>query len=83
MSRIALLVGAVPSRCKGGPIVRLLPGLWTMRIEHVIDSIIALGPHSPLVNGLKVQVTGPTDVQIEFVERGSEKFINVFAERVA
>lgn len=87
MSRIALLVGAVPSRCKGGPIVRLLPGKYTLHVEHVVDSRLTFCvqgyPETLAENETEFKITEPTNVTLAFVERGTEKFINVFAESEA
>ena len=86
MSRLALLVGAVPQRCTQGPIVRLLPGQWVLRVEGLRDSTLRFNAQdhagdTSLVDGTRIGVLIPCDFQVEFVKRGTEPFINVFAER--
>lgn len=85
MSRLALLVGAVPQRCSEGPIVRLLPGHWILRIEGLLDSVLTLNTEyfgsKPIHDGALFDIFEPADFQIKFAQRGTENFINVFAEK--
>lgn len=94
MARLALLIGAVPTRCTKGPVVRLLPGRWTLHIEHAIDSHLGIRLESGegwsifkdgkvTISSLAIEGQRHRDVFIEFVERGTEAFINVFADKVA
>lgn len=83
MSRLALLVGANPKRCSTGPVVRLLPGLWTLRIEGVTDSVISLDPFGRVVDCMEILARQSVDAQVIFLIRGNENFINVFADKVA
>lgn len=84
MSRLALLVGARPQHCVEGPIVRLLPGHWILRIEGLKDSILVLTTESfdskELTDGFLFDTFEPADFQIKFQKRGTESFINVFAD---
>lgn len=85
MSRLALLVGAVPSRCIEGPVVRLLRGHWILHVEGIVDSDLTLliqgFPASKLEHAMEIKLDEPTDVMIDFLKRGTEAFINVFADR--
>lgn len=86
MSKLALLVGAIPRRCLAGPTVRLLPGVHLIHIEGQVDSTLCIlveGDTNELLHGMRLRLEEPADVRVDFSKRGSESFINVMAEKVA
>ena len=86
--RIALLIGADPRVAKFGPQVALNDGTWRIVVEGKQDSLLRLHHDSFIVhpkelNGELVSVEGPMIVWVEIAKAGTEKFINVFAEKDA
>jgi hypothetical protein len=83
--RIALLTGAHPQRSKGGPIVRLPAGKWSIEGEGVVNTRLhLLIGISEMPNELgEYEFEGPVDVAVAFAERGNESHVSVFARKVA
>lgn len=95
--RLALLSGANPLVAKDGPKVRLAKGVWKIRYDGVRESGFMLVLTSrPFANPLEDQVVAvsvsdghelnlefPAVVYVMFKQRGQERFLSVFAERVA
>lgn len=87
--RLPLLAAARPRTAKCGPIVPLPSGRWHIVAERLKDTTLELlidDIPSPtlielLVDGHVVQ--GPCNVQVLFIIRGSEEYINVSAERLS
>lgn len=87
MSSLALLIGADPKVSKGGPVVRLQSGQYIFRVEGQVDSdlifhAINYPTSNGVGNGMLLTVLEPMDIRITFSERGTEKHINVFAEKI-
>lgn len=84
MSSLALLIGADPQKSSGGPVVRLLPGVYNLHIEGLVNSVLALdngeAAHN-LLDCLTYTSHVAHDVKLTFLKRGNESHINVFAIR--
>lgn len=84
--RLPLLVAARPKFSKGGPQVPLGEGKWHIVLERVVDTILdvfvdgVLLPSSLAADSNGHVVDGPCKVVIMFNHRGSEDYLNVFAE---
>lgn len=86
---LALVTGARPEYAGALAIIRLAPGRWRFRTQHVNDSIVklrAVAPPSnidePIQDGAILVVENPTTIQCYFEKRGTERFINIWAEKV-
>lgn len=84
---LALLSGAVPQTCAKGPRVRLIRGKWRIGCSGLQDTILHLTSDSHpsfLINRDTEFILETEDVvQVDFVSRGNEKFISIFAIKVA
>lgn len=80
---VALLLGANAQHSRGGPVVRVQAGRYRVRTHGLLESKLALRLGSESTGELPDQfdLVIPTNIQIDFVERGSENSISVFAER--
>jgi hypothetical protein len=79
----SLLLGAKPKTCIQCPKVRLGPGRWAIVTEGVVDSILAVcddrTPSEHCNLAVNTIVTGPTNIQLLFLLKGSEDCINAYA----
>jgi hypothetical protein len=84
---IALMIGANPAKSMGGPVVRLIPGVYALHVEGLVDSELALNMLEQQIMITKeekewrVCVENSCDTQLSFKKRGTESHINVFATR--
>jgi hypothetical protein len=82
---IALLLGARPQQSSGGPIVRLLRGTYNLLVHGHSDSRMVVnvdGLEYALSVPMEIESTSEMSVKVDFVERGTEDSISIFAERV-
>lgn len=85
--RLPLLVAARPKFSRGSNGVPLPEGRWHVVAERLKDSVLCLSVNNePLPSCLAAQrnghlIVGPCALSLTFVNRGSEDYIHVFAER--
>lgn len=82
-TKLALLSGAVPSKCLQGPVTRIPVGDWSIRVFGLISSKLILHPFGPISTTALLSLKEPTEFQIQFEERGNEEYITVIAESAA
>ena len=85
---IPILLGARPISANPDVWIPIRFGRWFVRVEGLVDSEIALHSNGPFKN--KVSITlptmngavymGPCQVRVEFVKRGTERAVSIFAE---
>jgi len=84
--RLPLLAAARPKSCKAGPTVPLPSGRWHIIhdlskdtiLEMLVDGVPSPTPLVAEVNGHEID--GPCTLQLRFLHRGSELYVNVSAE---
>lgn len=95
--RLALLSGANPQIAKDGPRVRLAKGTWKICYDGVRESVLWIMLTSkpfvrqdedqvvplPISDGHMVTIEITSTAHLIFQHRGSERFISVYAEKVA
>lgn len=91
--RLALLSGAIPRTCARGPKVRLQRGKWKLECDGLIDSFMFitlsfLSNDEPyhqinIARGVEFELVETSIAQIDFKERGDEKYISILAEKIA
>ena len=84
---IPILLGASPKTANPVEWIPIRFNAWTPRVEHLVDSEVLL--HSTEIGKVNVILTaslngkvfyGPCLVRAEFVKRGMEKAVSIFAE---
>ena len=88
--RQALIIGARPSFSEGKefPNVPLGDGKWRLVVENHKDSEITYhtemnGEHIEHKHGeVKIGVVGPCKINAKITKRGTESYVNVFAELI-
>ena len=83
--KLALLSGANPQACKECAIVRLPKGRWRIHVHGLEDSVLTMhvGPTKvELKDHVEIDVATNLDVQACFEQRGRERYITAFAERL-
>lgn len=90
--QLALLTGAIPRTCARGPKVRLQRGRWRFECAGLNDSILFLLVESPssdlpirvaIQREVEFEILEATVAHVDFVERGNENYISIFASKVA
>lgn len=72
--KLSLLVGANPKVSEGGPRVKLHAGSWRI-VSDAKDSILSVTHDDQLHIS-----DGTASIKVEFIKRGTEKSISVYAE---
>lgn len=88
--RQALIIGARPSFTEGKqfPTVPLGEGSWQFKTENHLDSLVTIFIESeqltgPIeLNGASKLFNGPLKATAKIEKRGTENYINVFAELI-
>lgn len=87
MEKLALLIGARPKYSKGGPVVRLKPGVWKLVLAGVEDTVLGIAfPHTtafaPCVHDAEIDAPSGLNVQVSIMVPGNESFVSAYAERI-
>ncbi|KKL17614.1 hypothetical protein LCGC14_2483790 [marine sediment metagenome] len=85
---IPILLGSRPSIANPGIWVPIRFDRWSVRVVGLENSKLVLYSNGPVKNKVKIILPtmngaiykGPCQVRVEFMERGTEKSITVFAE---
>jgi hypothetical protein len=81
--RIAILLGANPRTHTKGSLSVLKPGKWKIASETLVDSVISVSNHSlKLSLHDEFELSSYTSFTGEFLNRGSEQIVSVYAERL-
>ncbi len=82
---VPILLGANPKTANPSAWIPIRFDRWAIVINSIVDSKLMLHFNSPTISPFDLSnlngkvFDGPTQVRIEFLERGSEKNISIFA----
>ena len=82
---IPILLGANPQMSNPNTWIPVRFDKWTVRVEGLVDSRLILHSNDPAEKGIILSsingaiYMGPCQVRVEFMERGTEKAITIFA----
>ena len=83
-----ILLGASPKTANLDVLVPIRFDRWSVKVEGLVDSEITLYLNKPIVQYVELAklngevFDGPCQVRVEFMKRGTEKAISVFAVKV-
>ncbi|KKM71905.1 hypothetical protein LCGC14_1425920 [marine sediment metagenome] len=85
---VPILLGANPKTSNPSMWIPIRFGRWFVRVEGLIDSELSLYSNGPFKNRVKITLPamngavymGPCQVRAEFVKRGTERAVSIFAE---
>ena len=82
--RLAFIIGANPRSFQTGTVSVISPGKWRIVAEGINDCVLEFQNHSQRLSiHDKFEVKVHTGFRTEFIKRGTEKLIAVFAERIS
>ena len=83
---VPILLGANPKTAKPSVWIPIRFSKWAVRVEGLVDSQLVVALHSdwPIKEGICLPSNGevykgPCQVKVEFMKRGTERTISVFA----
>ncbi len=88
--KLTLLCGANPLIAKRGPVVRLQAGRWKLQCDKIKDSSLVLTLESPSLIKERMSVQHEAEFTldsftlawVDWINRGRESHVSIFAEKV-
>ena len=74
--RIPILINGTPSLIRDLPVIRLDKGNWKVVVENHIDSVLHPVPNVP------IHLAVPTNFQLNFITKGTERNLNIYCEKI-
>lgn len=74
--RIPILIGGDVSVIERLPVIRLEKGDWNLVVENLKDSILSPVPNIPIHLGQ------PSNFQVLFTSKGTERNLNIYCEKI-